>query len=93
MQNNLLIIGLVGLVVLLSACATTEPVINTVVQKVEVPIAVPCEVEVPVRPDFNFDKLTPEQDVFEKTRALLADRKLHLGYETELLAALNSCIK
>jgi hypothetical protein len=89
-QNNLLIIGLV---ILLSACATTDPVINTVVQKVEVPIAVPCEAEVPVRPDFNFDKLTPEQDVFEKTRALLADRKLHLGYETELLAALNSCIK
>lgn len=90
MQNNLLIIGLV---VLLSGCATTEPVINTVIQKVEIPIAVPCKAEVPVKPDFNFDKLTLDQDVFEKTRALLADRKLHLGYETELLAALNSCIK
>jgi len=89
-QNNLLIIGLV---VLLSGCATTEPVINTVIQKVEIPIAVPCKAEVPVKPDFNFDKLTLDQDVFEKTRALLADRKLHLGYETELLAALNSCIK
>ena len=93
MQNNLLIIGLVGLVVLLSACATTDPVINTVIQKVEVPIAVPCKVELPVKPTLNFDKLTTEQDIFDKTKAALADRKLQLGYETELLAALTSCIK
>lgn len=91
MQNRLLI-----LVATLSTvgCATTEPSgINTVIQRVEIPIAVPCKAEVPVRPAFNFDKLTTEQDVFDKTKAVLADIKLHLGYEVELLAALNSCIK
>jgi len=77
----------------LVGCATREPVINTVIQRVEVPIAVPCKVAVPAKPDLNFDKLTVEQDIFDKTKSVLADRKLTQGYETELLAALNSCIK
>lgn len=79
---------------LLVGCATdTPPGINTVIQKVEIPIAVPCKAEVPPKPDFNFDKLSIDQDIFEKSKAALADRKLHIGYEIELLAALNSCIK
>jgi len=91
MQNKLLMLVAV---VLLAGCATnTPPGINTVIQRVEIPIAVPCKAEVPAKPDFNFDKLAPDQDVFDKTKAVLADRKLHIGYETELLAALNSCIK
>jgi len=90
MENKLL---LSALAIFLSGCATTDPVINTVIQKVEVPIEVPCKAIVPTKPDFNFDKVTLDQDVFEKTKALLADRKLHQGYEIELLAALNSCIK
>jgi hypothetical protein len=90
MENKLLILALVSL---LTGCATnTPPGINTVIQQVEVPIAVPCKAEVPVKPDFNFDKLTPEEDIFEKSKAALADRKLHMGYETELLAALKSCM-
>jgi len=91
MQNKLLVLVIV---LSLVGCATdTPPGINTVIQKVEVPIAVPCKAEVPIKPTLNFDKLTTEQDVFDKTKAALADRKLQLGYETELLAALNSCIK
>jgi PBP1b-binding outer membrane lipoprotein LpoB len=90
MQSSILIISILFLV----GCASTkEPAINTVIQKVEVPIAVPCKANIPVKPDFNFDKLTPEQDVFEKTKALLADRKLHLGYEGELLTSLVACTK
>jgi len=89
-QNKLLM--LVAALSLAGCATTTPPGINTVIQRVEVPIAVPCKAEVPAKPAFNFDKLTPEQDVFDKTKAALADRKLHLGYETELLAALNSCI-
>lgn len=80
------------LVVLTLAGCASDPVISTVVQKVEVPISVPCKTTVPTMPDFNFEKLTPEQDVFEKSKALLADRKLHIGYEGELLAALKSCM-
>lgn len=90
MQNNLLI---VSLAIILSACAHTEPVINTVIQRVEIPIEVPCKAIVPAKPDFNFDKLKADNNIFDKTKAALADRELHLGYEIELLAALNSCIK
>jgi hypothetical protein len=90
MQNKLLI---VSLAIVLSACAHTEPVINTVIQRVEIPIEVPCKAKVPEVPDFNFGKLKPEDDIHAKVKSILADRELHLGYETELLAALNSCIK
>lgn len=86
MQNKLVLI----LALMLSACASS-PIISTVVQKVEVPVTIPCKAEEPVKPDFNFDKLAEENDIFDKAKALLADRKLHLGYETELSAALKSC--
>lgn len=76
---------------LLGGCVTTNPVIQTVIQRVEIPISVPCKTETPVAPEFNFDKVTEEQDIFEKVRALLADRILHKAYETELSAALKSC--
>ena len=91
MQNKLLIIAAA---ILIAGCATTEkPVITTVIQKVEVPIAVPCKVEIPAKPAFNFNELKEEQDIFDKVKALLADLKLHAGYEEELNAALNSCVK
>ena len=77
----------------LVGCATTEPVINTVIQTVEVPIAMPCKAVVPTKPKYNFDTLTIGQTLYAKSQATLADRKLHLGYEVELEAALNSCIK
>lgn len=90
MQNKILICVL-GL--LLVGCATTQPTIQTVIQKVEVPIAVKCNATIPDRPLFNFDNLNIEDDIFTQSRALLADRQLYIAYEGELLAALNSCVK
>lgn len=90
MQNKLLALIFV---IMLAGCATTEPATKIVIQKEEIPVAVPCKVAVPVKPDYNFDKLTEDKDIFDKTKALLADRKLSQGYEGELQAALNSCIK
>ena len=88
MGNKLFILSIS---ILLSACATDGPVIKTVVQKVEIPISVPCKTIIPTQPSFSFDQLMVNQDIFDKTRVLLADRELHLGYEAELLAALKSC--
>lgn len=92
MQSKLLILLSV---LTLDGCATMtpEPVIKTVIQRVEVPVAVPCKATVPAAPDLNFSKALQSQSIFDKTKSLLADRKLQLGYEVELLAALNSCIK
>ncbi len=92
MRNNILIMSLI--IVSLAGCATgPPPVLAPLIQRVEVPIAIPCKTTIPKRPNFNFDSLTTEQDIFEKTRALLADIRLHFAYETELLGALNSCVK
>ena len=79
---------------IVAACGTTpQPGIKIETQKVEVPVVVPCKALMPATPQFNFDKLTVDKDIFVKEQALLADRLLHLGYEAELVAALNSCIK
>jgi hypothetical protein len=87
LRNNLIILASL----LVIGCATTEPGIKTVIQTVDVPVAIPCKTPIPVVPNFNFDKLTTDKDIFTKSQATLADRDLHLDYETELLAALKSC--
>lgn len=78
-------------VLLIAGCGTTKPVITTVTQRVEVPVPVPCKVEMPARPDFNFEKLSEDLDIFEKVKAILADLRLHRSYEEELVIALKSC--
>lgn len=75
----------------LSACAFDKPVIQTVVQKVEIPIAVPCKADIPDTPIFFFDSLTVDKDIFEKNKVLLADRELYKAYSAALLTALKSC--
>lgn len=80
-------------VLLLAACQTPQPGIKTVIQKVEVPVAVPCKEAIPLTPAFNFDKLVPSTDIYGQVQSLAADRLLHLGYEEELLAALTACVK
>lgn len=84
-------ISILTAVLLLSACATDKPIIKTEIQRVEIPISVPCKAEIPEVPIFNFDSLTVDKDIFEKIKALLADRELQKSYSTELLAALKSC--
>lgn len=85
--SNLLILPMF----LLAGCGATVPVVKIETQRVEIPVPVPCKEEYPSKPDFNFDKLTEDQDIHEKAKALLADRQLHLGYETELVAKLKAC--
>lgn len=87
-QNKFFIIS----ALFLAGCATNEPVIRTVIQRVEVPIAVPCKATIPPAPELNFNNLTELQSIFDKTKSVLADRHLHIAYEGELLAALKSCI-
>lgn len=67
----------------LTGCATT--------QTVKVPIPVPCKTPDPQPPDFTFPKMTTEDSLFAKVKALLIDRELSKAYEIELTAALQSC--
>jgi hypothetical protein len=89
-KSNLI---LVPVVLALVACAHTDPTVKVEIKKVEIPIAVPCKAEVPAKPSFKFETLKTDDDLFDKSKTLLADRKLHLAYEEELLTALKSCIK
>ena len=86
---------LLSLLILLSslcACSTTRTV-EPVIQRVEIPIEVPCKTTLPLPPDYNFNKLSRTDTTYDKVSALLADRLLSRGYEAELVAKLNSCIK
>lgn len=86
--NNLL---LVTLLVLLSGCGTTEPVIKVETQIVKVPVPVACKEEKPPVPEYCFPKLTSNQTIYEKTRCLLSDKQLREAYEIKLSAALQAC--
>jgi hypothetical protein len=88
-KNKLILLSLL----FMSACQTTPPGIKTVIQKVEIPVAVPCKEVIPLKPSFYFDKLVPSNDIYGQAQALSADRLLHKGYEEELLAALTACVK
>ena len=90
MQKSKLLILL--LPVFLAACITNPPAPPSV-QRVEIPVSVPCKVDIPVVPPFKVGELDINDDIYRKAQILLYDRTLHLAYEIELLAALNSCIK
>lgn len=64
---------------------------NTLPQRVEVPVPVPCRVTVPTKPVWATDTLPPGAGLYERVRALLAERQQRIGYETELEAATKAC--
>lgn len=78
-------------VLILGGCATTESSKPPEPKIVQVPIRVPCEIEEPKTPDYNFPRSSTESTLYEKVQALLADRLLHLGYEEQLRTALRGC--
>lgn len=82
---------LLSLFVLLTGCGTTQPVIRVVTQIVEVPVPVACKEEQPPVPDYCFNKLSDTADIYDKTKCLLSDRELNIGYNTVLTTKLNAC--
>jgi len=78
-------------VMFLAACETTAPVIRTEIQRVEVPIPIPCQREIPTRPDFSFEQLSVQDPLIDKAKSILSDRQLHLAYEELLVATLEAC--
>lgn len=74
----------------LAGCATA-PGKPTVVE-VKIPVPVLCQAVEPIEPVWNTDTVDVKSaDIFDKTRALLADRKMAKGYEGSLREALRSC--
>lgn len=85
-------LALVGLL-MLAGCGTQpkplEP--RTVVQRVEVPIRVPCKTERPTKPTYAADAISLDANIFELVRALLQEREQRKAYEAEANGALDRC--
>lgn len=79
--------ALLVLLLAMAGCATTEPRPAAV----RVPVTVPCRAPDIATPRFATADLHPADDLQTKVRALLAERRQHLAYETRLRAALDAC--
>ena len=78
-----------SVLILLSGCATHEPVVRTV--RVEVPVLVPCKTQDVAVPPWAAAGLKKSDSLEVKVRALLAERRQRMGYERELVAAVGAC--
>lgn len=78
----------------LAGCATTAPEPRIETRIVEVPVATPCAVTVPVEPAYPDTKaaLDAAPGIFEKVKLLLAARELREAYKNEVKAALIGCV-
>lgn len=78
-----------SLIILVAAAALAG--CNTIPRIVKVPIEVPCTVERPEPPEWATRHVPPGADVFEKVKALLAERRQRMAYEMLLEAAVDAC--
>lgn len=75
---------------MLTACAgRAEPQVQYV--HVEVPVQVPCRAPEVAVPAWAAAGLLKTDSLEVKVRALLAERRQHIGYERELVAAVDAC--
>ncbi|MYM34951.1 hypothetical protein GTP38_11445 [Duganella sp. FT94W] len=76
--------------VLLAGCGTTP---RPVTQRVDVPVPVSCvkAEDVPKRPDYAVEKLTPTASTGEKVLALASDWPRGRKYEGQLEAVIAGC--
>lgn len=82
---------LIALTIFVAGCETPKPIIEYRTQEVKVPVPVVCQTEEPKAPETAFEKLTEQDSLYEKVKALLSDRLLYLAYQAELRTALKSC--
>lgn len=80
---------LVGLVIVLAGCAHLEPEVRTL--RVDVPVLVPCKTQEVAVPPWAAAGLKKSDSLEVKVRALLAERRQRMGYERELVAAVDAC--
>ncbi|WP_258925534.1 hypothetical protein [Pseudomonas paracarnis] len=80
---------LVLLALVLTGCAGREPEVRTV--RVEVPVLVPCKTKEVAVPPWTAAGLKKSHSLEVKVRALLAERRQRIGYERQLVAAVQAC--
>ncbi|MFL1542427.1 hypothetical protein [Pseudomonas sp. O39] len=78
-----------ALLVVLAGCAGRPPEVRTV--RVEVPVLVPCKTKDVGIPPWAAQGLTKSDTLELKVRALLTERRQRIGYERQLIAAVEAC--
>ncbi len=79
--------------VALSACATTSGPPKVEIQRVEIPVVVPCvkAADIPEEPKWATENLPPVFTIFDLTKALAAESIQRKAYVPSLLALLEGC--
>ncbi|RMT63840.1 hypothetical protein ALP43_00209 [Pseudomonas azotoformans] len=80
---------LVLLALMLTGCAGRDPEVRTV--RVEMPVLVPCKTKEVAVPPWAAAGLKKSDSLEVKVRALLAERRQRIGYERQLVAAVQAC--
>lgn len=81
--------GVVGILAIYGCSGQVEPQVQYV--RVEVPVQVPCRAPEVAVPPWAAAGLRKADSLEVKVRALLAERLQRMGYERQLLAAVQSC--
>ncbi len=79
-----LLVGLGGCSMLQTAPQPCTPV--------EIPVVKVCDIGIPVKPDYLFDKTTSDTEVTIRVKDLMLDRVVSKNYEASLVEALTSCV-
>ncbi|SDI07425.1 hypothetical protein [Pseudomonas panipatensis] len=79
-----------GMVFALAGCVARQEAEPRTV-RVEVPVAVPCRTPAVQEPAWATAMLKKGDTLQVKVRALLAERQQHLGYEAQLVTAVQAC--
>jgi hypothetical protein len=75
--------------VLLAGCAGAP---QPITQQVDIPVFTPCVKEVPLKPDYEFGKLSLDATDGDKVLALAQDWPRGRKYEGELEAVIAGCL-
>jgi hypothetical protein len=75
------------------ACLALTGCFPRLPERVLVPFPVVCDQVKPAVPAWATDSLAPGADIWDKSKALLAERKQRISYEGQLETALDACTK
>lgn len=88
-KNTILKTILICILLLTAGCASLIPRVQ--IEKVEVPIPVPCNIVPPSKPAMPFSDVELSGSLFTDSKRALAEIQLRIGYELQLEAAIKAC--
>ncbi len=78
--------------VCLTGCSTVHPIAQPCIP-IEIPVTKYCEVTIPPKPDYKFDKTTASDLLTVRIKDLMTDKVLSNDYEQTLETLLRSCVQ